>query len=476
MLFFINEILRRFRRCFSREAAYQWFVIIVAGLIIRGDHLGVTSVIRDLGLRPECYETMMHFFRSSAYTLDSIAYCWYKIVQEYAPVYRENGRAVLIGDGVKQSKEGRFMPAVKKLHQESEDSSKAEYIFGHMFGGIGVLTHKRSKWFCMPLRFTIQDGLRETADWEGSPHSQESHVVQMIRHGYEAASVSFGKSILTLDRYFLAVSALRTLKELNGDTDLLQIVSKAKKNCTAYEKAPEYTGVGRPRLKGPSVKVGDLFDSERQKFQKADVELYGKVQTAEYYSRDLLWGKGLYMPLRFVLVKLDGVDSIFVSTDLSLSPLTIIRLYSYRSNIESCFRQFKQDLGGFRYHFWTKATPKLNHFQKKGDCSPLSLVKNVSEQSRILATIRATETFVQLSIIAMGVVQMLSLKFSCVFPVHAFRYLRTPSKEIVSEATLMHYLRRHFWRFMAFSPDLPIVQIIREQQDKSGFFPDSMAS
>ncbi len=43
------------------------------------------------------------------------------------------------GDVVKQAKEGRFMPGVKKLFQESEYSSKPEYIFGHMFGGLGIL-------------------------------------------------------------------------------------------------------------------------------------------------------------------------------------------------------------------------------------------------------------------------------------------------------------------------------------------------
>ena len=462
--------------CFTREATYNWFVIIVVGLMIRGDKLGVTSVIRDLGLRPGCYETMMHFFRSSGYTLDSIVKCWYKVVKKHAPVYRENGRAVLIGDGVKQSKEGLYMPAVKKLHQESEDSSKAEYIHGHMFGALGVLVNKDSKWFCTPLRFSIQDGVRETASWEGSPYTQESDVVQMIRQGHEAASVSFGESVLTLDRHYLSVTALRALMELNGDTNLLQIVTKAKKNCIAYEKAPEYKGIGRPRLKGPSVKVRNLFDTEREKFQKADVKMYGKVQTVEYYSCDLLWGKGLYMPLRFVLVKLNGVESIIVSTDLSLSPLTIIRLYSYRSNIESCFRQFKQDFGGFGYHFWTKAAPKLDHFQKKEDKSPLSLIEDASERNKILAALHATEVFVQLSAIAMGVVQILSMKYSCIFPLQVFRYLRTPSKEIVSEATFMDYLRRHFRRFMAFSPDLSIVRIIRKQQDNAGFVHNSKAS
>jgi len=63
----------------------------------------------------------------------------------FSPLYRECGRAVLVGDRVKQAKEGRFMPGVKKLFQESEDSSKPEYIFGHMFGGLGILAGSLSK-------------------------------------------------------------------------------------------------------------------------------------------------------------------------------------------------------------------------------------------------------------------------------------------------------------------------------------------
>ena len=222
MLNYVNEILIGFRSCFRRYATYRWFVIIVVGLMLRGDHLGVTSVIRDLTLSHDCYESMLHFFRSEAYDLQCIVDRWLNIVKKYAPIYRENRMVVLIGDGVKQSKEGRFMPGVKKLHQESEDSSKGEYIFGHMFGGIGVLAGNAAKWFCIPLRFNIQDGLQKTANWDNSAFSSESHVVQMIRNGYHAASV-FGKSIMLLDRYFLTVPALNAMNELNNGTPLLNI-------------------------------------------------------------------------------------------------------------------------------------------------------------------------------------------------------------------------------------------------------------
>ncbi|MCG8513845.1 MAG: hypothetical protein MI740_06880 [Halanaerobiales bacterium] len=57
-------------------------------------------------------------------------------VRDIFPVYKEDDMTVLVGDGVNQSKEARKMPGVKRLHQESENSSKAEYIFGHLFGGI----------------------------------------------------------------------------------------------------------------------------------------------------------------------------------------------------------------------------------------------------------------------------------------------------------------------------------------------------
>lgn len=139
MLKFIKEILSALRSCFSRTAAYEWFVVIVVGLMVRSNHLGVTSIVRDLALDPRHYESMLHFFRSAAWLLESLQLAWYNVVNRHAPIVRFLGCVLLVSDCMKMSKEARYMPGVNKLHQATENSSKSEYIFGHFFGAIGVL-------------------------------------------------------------------------------------------------------------------------------------------------------------------------------------------------------------------------------------------------------------------------------------------------------------------------------------------------
>ena len=45
------------RPAFSRLRSFLWFVTAVAGLTLRTEHLGVTSIVRALGLKPALYDS-----------------------------------------------------------------------------------------------------------------------------------------------------------------------------------------------------------------------------------------------------------------------------------------------------------------------------------------------------------------------------------------------------------------------------------
>ena len=299
----------------------------------------------------------------------------------------------------------------------------------------------------------------------------------MIEDAYQAAR-TFGDSLLLLDRYFLTVPALERLQSLNRSGDIrMEIVTKAKKSAVAYEKpGPRKPGRGRPPKKGAAVHLKEAFLSHKEKFQEAEIELYGKKESIRYLCLDLLWGQKLYQELRFVLVEMNGIQSILVSTSLELEPLSIIRLYSYRFRIECTFRELKQQIGAFCYHFWSKHMPKLSYYQKKEEPGPLEKVVEEKERSNILKTVRAIEVHMVLSCVAMGILQSLSILMPEEISPDRLRYQRTPSKGRVSEATLMAYLRKYFFLFMEEHPELQITQIIRSQQDTSGIHRDSLAS
>ena len=199
--------------------------------------------------------------------------------------------------------------------------------------------------------------------------------------------------------------------------------------------------------------------------------MYGKMESVQFLCRDLLWRKGLYHELRFVLVKYGTIQSFLVCTDTRFSPEQIIRLYSYRFKIESCFRELKQVIAGFSYRFWCKSMPKLNRYLKRGS-DILALISDEKEKRRIVSTFKAIEGFVMFSCIAMGIVQICSFRFFPQINANSFRWLRTRSNQIPSEATTVDFMRKSIFHIFQFLPDLRMARLIRSIQSESPFDPD----
>jgi hypothetical protein len=375
---------------------------------------------------------------------------------------------VLIGDGVKEAKEGLRMPGVKKMHQESGDSSKREYIMGHLFGALGIIVGNAGKQFCLPITMTIQDGCKPILEWMKSDYAEGSHVTCLVRQACKAAAMLVEKARLIMDAYFLSEPALITMREEaeKAGKDYITLITKARKNYVANEKPGKYKGRGRPEIIGKEVSLFGLFETMAESFVTKELIIYGKLTEVQYYCVNLLWGRHLHQELRFVLTSYSGHKSILASTDLTLLPEAIIQLYCYRFKIETFFRAFKQSIAGFGYHFWTYSMPLLNPFEHaKETVEKLARITDTEIRNKIIDTYKATEGFVMFCCIATGILQLCALQFTKEINLSPVRWLRTYTNTVPSEESTAAALRDSFKKLFNKYPKLHIAEIVAAKMD-----------
>lgn len=477
-----QECIAPFRPCFSREAAFRHFVWFILSKCVGTYEHGVTDAVRLHSYSMEyedldrCYENLIKFFRADSYRLESLERCWMSVVSKDSRVFRKEGRAFVIIDGHNAIRCGRYMPAVQKMLQNSESPTKPQVTFGQIWGVCSVLAgNEESKLYPIPLTAEIQSGDEVIRRWEteakasqkrdeggfvlhedGEKNFTGSHVERLVRNAIAAVRY-FGKIYLLGDRYFLSAKTLTLIRGLCPCNEVV-FVTKAKRNCIAYgipeKQAGEKKGKGRPRKKGERVAVASLF-SEKEKFKRTTVQIYGEDKDVAYREEVLLWGQGLYQELKFVLVEYDGVQSILVSNDTSLDAVSMIEDYSLRWKCEQLYKVQSQTTGAYDSHFWTKALPKLDRYRRKDSKDPLDGVDSDSAKRRILKTFRAYERYTFMSLVAHGITQLLALELAG----KGYRsplYLRTRPEKVCSEENIIKDLGSLFFKGIASTIARPI--------------------
>lgn len=228
----------------------MWFAVTMAGMSIRSDARGITGIVRAWGLMGFCYDCLLDMFHSATMRIDHLVAVWTQVALRVLKpsLTTFNGRIVLICDGIKVAKSGRKMPAVKKLHQQSDSNIKPEYIFGHSCQSVVVLAGTAQTVFALPLIARIHEGLKFT---NRDGRTQLDHFVAMV------TGLHVGRPFYLLgDAYY----ATRTV--INGMLKSGQhLITAVRNNAVAYEVTarPEKPGRDAPLKYGKKVYLWDLF-------------------------------------------------------------------------------------------------------------------------------------------------------------------------------------------------------------------------
>jgi hypothetical protein len=452
------SVMALLQPAFSYSPTFMWFAVVVAGITVRIDKLGVSSIMRALMLRDGCYRSLLKNFHSSAVHLDDLAALWTRVVLRLFPdPVRVNGRLVFVGDGTKVGKFGKRMPAVKLLHQHSEH--KPDYVMGHSLQAVCVLVRAAKGVVAVPLAVRIHEEIVLSNFITKTLIDKMLSLLGIVHQGDSYYFVG--------DRYYAVKKLANALLERGN-----HLLTRVRVNAVAcaLPKPEQKKKRGRPRKYGKEIALASLFKS-KDMVQVAS-PVYGERDVMlRYVVADLLW-RPLRRLVRFVVVVHPTRGRwILMTTDTTLDAVEVIRTYGLRFKIEFTFKQAIHQIGSFSYHFWMKAMTPL----ERGSGNQYLHRKPVKYREAVERKIHAYHVFMQACVIAQGLSQYLAVAFPELVWASFRSWLRTirpgvpPSEFVVAESlrqSLPNFLlaganTHAFAKFVTARQDLERAEIFR---------------
>jgi hypothetical protein len=360
----VHAVFEPLQPAFRRPVYCRLVLLALAAILTVGGRT-VSNLLRCLGVLAPGHSSSYHrAFSHRRWASRTLARRYIAaVLAKFAP----QGRVELAGDDTVTEHPGEKVYG-KGCHRDPVRSTRSFTAFrwGHKWVVLALLVlfpFSRRRW-ALPLMVALY---RPKPD--GSP-AEPGHGRPQRPHKTPADLLGQMLRILVRwfpERTFVCTAdgnyATHELAELPARfPGRLQLVSRFYPDANLFEPPPAYSGHGRPRVKGKELSAPEQVVRETPNRQRLDVAWYGGGRRrVEVVTGSGCWyrsGKPL-VPLRWVFVHdRTGThrEEYFFTTDLAMTPKTVIETYTGRWSIETMFQEARSYLGLETTRGWSRPT------------------------------------------------------------------------------------------------------------------------
>jgi hypothetical protein len=226
-------------------------------------------------------------------------------------------------------------PGVKYHHEHSQKPNRAKYIWGQQWISLGLALPWGKICACIPILLRLHRKVGNT-----SKIKRAIMLIKLVLPWFKQQKDEIVMRVL-VDCWYMKRTFILPMIELG-----LNVIGQVRKDTALFFKPDPKSGSkrGRPRKYGNKINKAEF---EKFPIITKIIKLYGKRQVVKYKSTKCLarFLKGAPVIAVWCQLKDQKGWTLILSTDLTLTPERIIKLYGRRWKTEPMFNEIKNLFG-----------------------------------------------------------------------------------------------------------------------------------
>lgn len=337
-----GELLYHFGHCFTAPS-FETFHAIMCGWVLNLGRHTVTGTVRAASAVGSKHISSFHrFFSQARWCRDELGLVLVRLVVERLP---KDAPVIAVVDDTLGRHTGKRIAAAS-MHRDPLLSTAMKPLFhwGHLWVVLGITIRAFDKTWCLPVLVRLYRGKKLCKAERREYRTCQQLACEII--ALLADTLPERQIVIVGDAEYTNQSVIKP-RPSN-----VTVVGRCRLDAAIYAPPPPRPPgkTGRPRVRGDKLPSPQVQAADRKaKWEKVDVSVYRHRATVKILVIDALWyvvGGGE----KFRLVVVRGFpgherDDVFVSTDETLDPKTIIEFYALRWSLEVTFHEAKGKFG-----------------------------------------------------------------------------------------------------------------------------------